>query len=239
MQPSFQMNDAADISSMDGLIAIKPRNEPSVGEHLLLQELTHRINNELASTIGFVRLTAARSSSDDVKVALTGVVQHISEFARIYRALQMPVVDDWIDSANYLRELCKSISRAKLQHQGIELVLLECPLQLNASRCWRLGMIVSELIANASRHAFGGRGGGKIEVELINHGSFVECTVTDNGSGLANGGPGQGLKIIRSLVHDLHGTIDHRFGAMGTTAKLCFPLLGEWRIHDAVSDNHR
>jgi two-component sensor histidine kinase len=223
MQPL--LSGTLDRSSMDHLIAIKPCNEPSVGEHLLLQELTHRINNELASTIGFVRLTAARSSSEDVKVALTGVVQHISEFAGIYRALQMPVVDDWIDSANYLRELCKSISRAKLQHQGIELVLVECPLELNASRCWRLGMIVSELIANASRHAFGGRGG-KIEVELINHGSFVECTVTDNGSGSSNGRPGQGLKIIRSLVHDLHGTIDHRFGTMGTSAKLCFPLLG-------------
>jgi hypothetical protein len=36
-----------------------------------------------------------------------------------------------------------------LRHEGIELVSIECPLQLNASRCWRLGMIVSELIANA------------------------------------------------------------------------------------------
>jgi two-component sensor histidine kinase len=225
MQPLLKLNEAADISSMDGLMAIRSRNEPPVGEHLLLQELTHRINNELASTIGLVRLTAAQSSSDDVKLALSGVVEHISEFARIYRALQMPVADGWTDAANYLRELCQSISRAKLQHKGIELVLVECPLLLNASRCWRLGMIVSELIANASRHAFGGSGG-KIEVELINHGSYVECTVTDNGSGSASARPGQGLKIIRSLVYDLHGTIDHRFGTMGTSAKLCFPLLG-------------
>jgi two-component sensor histidine kinase len=214
------------LNRMDHLIMIKSCNEPQVGEHLLLQELTHRINNELASTIGFVRLTAAHSSSDDVKVALTGVVQHISEFARIYRALQMPVTDGWIDSANYLRELCQSISRAKLQHKGIELILVECPLLLTSSQCWRLGMIVSELIGNASRHAFGG-GGGKIAVELVNHGSFVECSVTDNGSGSASGRPGQGLKIIRSLVGDLHGTIDHRFGTMGTSAKLCFPLLDE------------
>jgi two-component sensor histidine kinase len=224
MQPL--LNETSDRSSVEHLMAMKSCNEPPAGEHLLLQELTHRINNELASTIGFVRLTAAQSSSDDVKFALTGVVQHISEFARIYRALQMPVADGWIDAANYLRELCQSISRAKLQHQGIELVLIECPLKLSASRCWRLGMIVSELIANASRHAFGG-GGGKIEVELFNDGSFVECTVTDNGSGSADARPGQGLKIIRSLAHDLHGTIDHRFETMGTSAKLHFPLVGE------------
>jgi two-component sensor histidine kinase len=193
------------------------------GEPLLLQELTHRINNELAATIGFVRLTAAQSASDDVKVALAGVIQHVSDTARIYRALQMPVTDDWIDAAAYLRELCRSISRAKLQHNCIELALIEAPLQLNAARCWRLGMIVSELITNASRHAFCG-GGGKIRVELVNRDAWAQCTVSDDGSGSRNSKPGQGLKIIRSLVHDLHGTIDHRFAATGTTATLRFPL---------------
>jgi two-component sensor histidine kinase len=88
-------------------------DEPLFGEHLLLRELTHRINNELAATIGFVSLSAARSGDDDVKVALAGVIQHITDSARIYRALQMPADDDWIDATAYLGELCRSISRAK------------------------------------------------------------------------------------------------------------------------------
>jgi len=192
-------------------------------EALLLQELTHRINNELAATIGFVRLTAAQSASDDVKVALAGVIEHVSDSARIYRALQMPVGDHWIDATAHLRELCQSISRAKLRHNAIGLALIEAPLQLKAARCWRLGMIVSELITNASRHAFGG-GGGNIQVELVTRDAWAQCTVTDDGSGSRNIKPGQGLKIIRSLVHDLHGTIDHRFGTTGTTAALRFPL---------------
>jgi two-component sensor histidine kinase len=199
-----------------------PYHEPLFRDYLLLRELTHRINNELTSTIGFVSLTAARSTNDDVKIALAAVIEHIHDFARIYRALQMPAEDHWIDSAGPLRELCQSISRAKLQHKGIELVFVECPLKLSASRCWLLGMIVSELIANASRHAFRD-GGGRIQVELLNRGPFVECTVTDNGSGSENIKPGQGIKIIRSLVHGLHGTIDHRSGAMGTRATLSFP----------------
>jgi two-component sensor histidine kinase len=192
-------------------------------EALLLQELTHRINNELAATIGFVRLTAAQSASDDVKVALAGVIEHVSDSARIYRALQMPIADHWIDATAHLRELCQSISRAKLRHKAIELTLIESPLQLKAARCWRLGMIVSELITNASRHAFGA-GGGSIQVELVTRDAWAQCTVTDDGSGSRNIRPGQGLKIIGSLVQDLRGTIDHRFGAAGTTATLRFPL---------------
>jgi two-component sensor histidine kinase len=200
---------------------------PHFEEHLLLRELTHRINNELASTIGFVSVTAMRSGNHDVKVALEGVVQYLHNYAGIYRALQMPSGDERIDAASHLRALCQSISRAKLQHRGIELEFIERPLQLNASRCWRLGMIVSELIGNASRHAFcEGGGSRKIQVALVAHETEVECVVSDNGSGAAHNKPGQGLKIIRSLVHELGGAIDHRFGPTGTTATLCFPLLG-------------
>jgi two-component sensor histidine kinase len=212
-----------DGSSARHLREIGSRDE-GVEEHLLLQELTHRINNELAATIGFVTLTAAKSGSDEVKLALAGVIQHVNDFARVYRALQVPASDDWIDAARYLRELCLSISRAKLQHRDIELALSESPLQLHASRCWRLGMIVSELIANASRHAFGG-GGGKIHVELLNRGAFVECSVSDNGSGLEGVRPGRGFKISQSLAQGLDGKIGYRFGPQGTSATLSFPLV--------------
>ena len=204
-------------------IEIGACDEPASGEYLLLRELMHRMNNELAATIGFASLSAARSGNDDVKMALAGVIQQVTDSARVYRALQMPVDDGWMDAAAYLRELCQSISRAKLQHRGIELVLIECPLQLNASRCWRLGMIVSELIANASRHAFRD-GGGKIQVELINRETSVECIVMDDGSGSENIRPGQGMKIIRSLVAELRGTINHRSGTKGTSAILAFQL---------------
>jgi len=220
---SPEMNHNPGTSNIHNSVTIIPCDETPIGDTLLLRELTHRINNELASTIGFVSAVAAHSANDDVKVALASVIDHIHDFARIYRALQMPVADHKVDSAGHLRELCKSISRAKLQHKGIELVFVECALDLSASRCWRLGMIVSELIANASRHGFRDRSG-KIQVKILNRGTSVECTVTDNGCGSANMKPGQGIEIIRSLVRGLHGTIDHRSGSMGTQAILSFPI---------------
>jgi two-component sensor histidine kinase len=193
------------------------------GDLLLVQEMAHRINNELTSTISFVSLTAARSVNGDVKVALAGVLEHLFDHARIYRALQMPTANRWIDAAAYLRELCQAISRSKLQHRGIELVLVEHPLQLSSTQCWRLGLIVSELITNSCRHAFAG-GGGSIRVELEKRGRRVECRVTDDGSGAENIRPGQGLKIIQNLARGLNGEIDHRFGDNGVAAIVSFPI---------------
>ena len=149
----------------------------------------------------------------------------------------MPMTDDGIDAAVYLSDLCRSLSDAKLRHKGVELTFIECPLKLNAIRCWRLGMIVSELIADASRHAFY-RGGGKVQVELTNRDDFVRCTVADNGSGLKDSAPGRGLKILQSLVRDLDGTIDHSSDARGTRITLSFPLC-ETDLGDLLAVDHR
>jgi two-component sensor histidine kinase len=197
---------------------------PSFAEDLLLREMTHRINNELASTIGFVSISASRSNNCEVKVALAGVMEHLHNHARVYRALQMPPADQWIDAAKYLSDLCQSISHSKLQYRGIELVFVERPLQLRGAQCWRLAMIVSELITNALRHAFG-ESGGIIRVDLLKRGSSVECSVTDNGSGSENAQLGQGLRIVRSLAQSLQGSIDQRFGTGGTIAILSFPII--------------
>jgi two-component sensor histidine kinase len=206
-------------------------------EFLLLREITHRINNELTSTISLISLTAARSDNRDVKAALTGVIEHLYDHARIYRALQMPTADRWIDATGYLRELCQSISRAKLQHNGIELLLVEHPIRLSSVQCWRLGMIVSEFITNSCKHAFTEKGG-SIRIELKMRGTDAECRVTDDGSSSEIVRSGHGLKIVRQLALALNGDIDLRFGEEGAIAIMSFPIAnpgqGSQRIAAAM-----
>jgi two-component sensor histidine kinase len=205
--------------------------EANSSEFLLLREMAHRINNELTSTISVVTCTALRSNNREVKVALGEVIEHLHDHARVYRALQMPTTDRRIDAAAYLRELCQSISRARLRHKSIELLLIENSLHLGSVQCWKLGLIVAELITNASRHAFA-TGGGTIRIELKRQGSRAECRVTDNGSGPKNIRQnirqnirhGQGLGIIRELAGGLDGKFEQRFGAGGAVAVVSFPI---------------
>jgi two-component sensor histidine kinase len=110
-----------------------------------------------------------------------------------------------------------------LDRRDIELVLVEYPLHMRSEQCWRLGMIVSELITNSARHAFGDRGG-TIRVELSGSGPFAECCVTDNGSSRGCHRPGRGLQIIDALAKELNGEIVHRFGTEGAQSRLIFPL---------------
>jgi two-component sensor histidine kinase len=189
---------------------------------LLLDELNHRIINDFASLIAIVSRASAASGSDEVKRALGGVAQLLHHYAQLHRALRPPAREARVNAEGYLSELCRSVSRSKLDHMNIDLVLAAPPLLLESGQCWRLGMIVSELITNAARHAFAGRPG-EIRVELFRAGAFVKCTVCDNGSAPVHLQPGRGLRIVEELSKALDGRFEHRSALTGTTSVLIFP----------------
>jgi two-component sensor histidine kinase len=138
----------------------------------------------------------------------------------------MPTCSTVINASDYVRALCQSIKRARLDSRDIELVLVEYPLRMPSERCWKLGMIVSALITSSARHAFGGRGG-TIRVELSGSGPLAKCCVMDNGSSRSCSRPGEGLRIVEALAKELNGKIAHRFGPEGAQSILVFPISGE------------
>lgn len=192
-------------------------------DHLLIRELAHRINNEFASVIGRASLVAARSTNAEVRQAMSDMTRLLHHCADVHRALAMPTHSTIIDASDYIRILCQSIKRARLDDKDIALELVEHPLPLRSERCWRLGLIVSELITNSMRHAFDDHGG-TIRVELSGQGPYVQCCVSDDGSSRDPRTPGQGLKIVEALAKELNGEIVHRFGADGALSILIFPI---------------
>jgi two-component sensor histidine kinase len=192
-------------------------------EHLLVGELTHRMNNEFAAAIAGVLLAAARSLNGEVKSALAEVAGRLHSYLQVNRCLQIPSQDMVIDASAHLRRLCQSISRSRLDCRGIELQFVGRPLDMNSERCWRLSMIISELIANSARHAFGD-GGGKIQIELYQRGRFVNCRVADDGKAPEKTRPGRGSAIVEGLIASLDGTINQHFGPRGVVSDVIFPV---------------
>lgn len=196
------------------------------GRDLLLAELLHRINNEYASAVSMMSCAAARSRNDEVKAALADVSDRLMAFAAVHRVLAAPTDGINIDLSAYLRDLCESISRSKLADRGITLALIERPFRMNPMRCWRLGLVVSELVTNALRHAFGDAGG-VIRVELVPSDSFVECRVSDNGRAARPMRRGRGLTIVESLVESLDGSIEYILGDQGSAVVVIVPARAD------------
>jgi len=196
--------------------------EPSLSDrYLFMYELTHRLNNEFASVISAISLTAARSRNREVRDALIGVTELLHHSADVHRALRMPENHNDIDAGTNIERLCQSLRRSKLNSLNIALLIEARPVRMPADRCWRLGMIVYELITNAARHAFAGTGG-EIRVGLGRSGSFVKCKVVDSGSAPPNIRAGRGLRIIEELVQSLDGTFIQEFGKRGSISIITF-----------------
>lgn len=200
--------------------------QSSSSERLLLNEFTHRVNNELAAAIGIAASEIARTPSDEVRCALARVRQSLENFARVLHLLSVPDVRTRVDGCAYLRSLCGAISASRLQYKGVQVLLVERPLLIDSEQCWRLGLIVSELVTNAVRHAFA-NDRGRITVDARRDESTIHCSVSDNGCGMGASCQGVGLRIIDAVLRDLRGRMQQQSGTDGATFSIAFPVADE------------
>jgi two-component sensor histidine kinase len=197
---------------------------PNPDGSLLLRELNHRIRNELTSAICAVSTKAVQSDSIDVKAALLDVVDLLHQCADVHRALHMPDQGCLTDAARYLQQLCFSITKYRLDRLAIRVLFSADDLRLEGERCWKLGLIVSELLTNAARHAQFDARHPELRVELRLAGHVVKCRVADNGSAPEPIRRGRGLAIIGELASSLGGRVHTSSAAEGSSFLLTFPL---------------
>ncbi len=188
---------------------------PNPDGSLLLRELNHRIKNELTSAIYAVSAKAVQSDSAAVKAALLDVVDLLHQCADVHRALNMPDQARLTDAARYLQQLCFSITKYRLDRLAIRVLFSADDLRLEGERCWKLGLIVSELLTG--RHP-------ELRVELMLAGNVVKCGVSDNGSAPEPIRRGRGLTIIGELASSLGGRVHTSCAAEGSSFLLTFPL---------------
>jgi two-component sensor histidine kinase len=197
---------------------------PKSDGSLLLRELNHRIGNDLTSAICVVSSKAVHSDSVAVKTALLDVADLLHHCADVHRALRMPDQGRLTDAARYLQQLCLSVTKYQLDRLAIRVLFSTDELRLEGERCWKVGLIVSELLTNVARHAkFDGRRP-ELRVELMLSGNVVKCKVSDNGSAPEPVRRGRGLTIVGELASSLGGGVHTSCVAEGSYFLLTFPL---------------
>jgi two-component sensor histidine kinase len=189
---------------------------------LFVAEIEHRVVNEYTQAVAFISASAMLSNSLEVKAVLNGAAEQLRGFASVHRALQAEFSNAPIDLAQYLHGLCDALSCAMLARREINLTLIEREVELEATRCWRVGLIVFELNMNATRHAFAGEGG-SISIEIMADEDQVLCSVSDDGKDLSDFSPGRGSHIIDAIASELDGNLTRRRRLCETTVLLTFP----------------
>jgi two-component sensor histidine kinase len=197
---------------------------PNPDGSLLLRELDHRIKNELTSAIYAVSAKAVQSDSVAVKAALLDVVDVLHQWADVHRALCMPDQGRLTDAARYLQQLCFAVTKYRLDCLAIRVLFSADNLKLEGERCWKLGLIVSELLTNVARHVQFDVKHPELRVRLMLAGNVVKCGVSDNGSAPEPIRRGRGLTIVGELASSLGGHVHTSCAAEGSSFLLTFPL---------------
>jgi two-component sensor histidine kinase len=190
---------------------------------LVVEEISHRVANEDAGAIAAINFEATHIADADARAALRRTTDKLHAFAEAHRALQAPAAAGDMCLGDYLDRVCAALSEASLRERSVKLILVEDVVMLAARRCWRVALIIAELISNSVQHGFKASGG-MIVVEVRQVGSEVVCVVADNSGGCTpNPPPSRGRRIVERLARELSGDIQWFFGPKGVTATLAFP----------------
>ena len=198
-------------------------NPKAGGSLMLVEEISHRVLNEYTRAISAISLAAARSTDPGARLTLKEAADELRAYAEAHRVLQAPRMAEMLDLGSYLERICTAMSASTLSASGVRLTLIQNEVSLSADRCWRVGLIVSELITNAARHGLRW-GGGDIVVEVTANADKAFCRVDDNGRSNARPTMGRGRTLIDGLAEDLGGYAEWFFGVNGVSVLLHVPL---------------
>jgi two-component sensor histidine kinase len=194
-----------------------------VNEFFLLREMNHRLANTLAVLTSMLRRDFSLSASPILQEALARFETRIVAFSDLHRSLMIGAADDRISAQYYVENLCKALSKALLEPLGVRCEVSADTGDLSGERCELLGLVIAELVINATKHAFGEGTEGRIRVDLARKVDSWLCVVSDNGNGSKAGTPGVGSKIVNQLVRALGGGFSTKSGRNGTTVMVIFP----------------
>lgn len=193
---------------------------------LLLREADHRVKNSLQLVASLLALQRSRLSDPGAVAALDDAIARVQSVAETHRALNQSRDLRTVGLADMLGGLCSQLSQLA---GGATSLTCSAPtdLELDAERALPLGLIVSELVTNAIRHAYPDQDGGVVRVTATVEGEFVTIRCADEGVGThptTAGGRRLGASIVTALTRQIGGTLDVAgVPGKGTVATLRLP----------------
>lgn len=180
---------------------------------VLLSEVRHRVANSLQLVSSLLLQTARRSDSSKARDSLTDAHHRVMSVAALERQLSTSAEDDQnVDLGTYFNGLCDNIAASLIDDKkSVKLAVTGGGL-VTSRVSISLGLIVTELVINALKHAFPAGRSGRIEISYQTHGPNWTLSVSDDGIGMPIDRPairtGLGTGIVDALARQLRATVD-------------------------------
>jgi two-component sensor histidine kinase len=207
----------------DARVAERLKDDLLREKAILYQELQHRVANSLQIIASVLMQSARRIPSEQTRSYLYDAHSRVMSVA----ALQSQLVASRVGEVHlraYFTELCQSIGASMIHdHDKLKLQVEADDSVALADASVSLGLIVTELVINALKHAFPQNRGGAILVSYKSRASDWTLSVRDDGVGIPVGQPpskGLGTSIVEALAKQLHATVETSDAKPGTRVSI-------------------
>jgi PAS domain S-box-containing protein len=177
----------------------------------LFRELQHRTMNTFNLLNNMIILKVLSAEAKEARLALEDIAVRIQSLSELYSLLHDSDAHGNISLKDYIPRLVSSISTLS---GSIKLVTEVDNVHVSFKNATTLGLIVTELATNSTKHAFPDGRSGHVSISIKRHDDNITIEVRDNGVGLPDGfDPVQtesmGLRLVKDMVDQLQGTLEY------------------------------
>lgn len=179
---------------------------------ILLQEVQHRVANSLQIIASVLMQSARRVQSEEARGHLNNAHHRVMSIATLQRQLSSSS-DGRVELRPYLTQLCRSLAASMIADPDrLTLQVTVDDSVVEAGVSVSLGLIMTELVINALKHAFPGDRTGGVVINYRSSQDGWMLSVVDDGVGIPTGSDapkaGLGSGIVEALVKNLGGEIE-------------------------------
>jgi chemotaxis protein methyltransferase CheR len=191
---------------------------------VLLEELQHRVGNSLQIIAAIILMKSRMVTSEETRLQLQDAHKRVMSVAAVQKHLHATGATGPVEMAPYLTQLCDSLKTSMIgDYRPTTLKVISDSGAVTSREAISLGLIVTELILNALKHAFtDDRTEREIAVGFAIAGTNWKLSVADNGIGapvgvFAQAKSGLGTSIVNALAQQLEARVDVVSGPQGTS----------------------
>lgn len=191
------------------LVDVSERKQAETQQRILLDELNHRVKNNMMMLKSLLSVAARTSKSSEARTVLDEATKRVAAMAAAQRVLY-----DTPDAVNFgagpfLGAVCETARQ--MFPPAVQLVCEADPIQLPNDIAMPLALIINELLINAVKYGLPGIGQGSIRVSIRRSGGGISLVVEDEGPGFELSSvrsSSSGLRLVEGLVRQIGGTFE-------------------------------
>ena len=195
------------VGGINMLVDVSERKQAETQQRVLLNELNHRVKNNMQMLQSLLSTASRQSRNDEAKAILDGASGRIGAMAAAQRVLYDTPDATKFSASDFIGSVCQTVQQTF--QSNVKITCKAVPGELPNDIAMPLALIINELSTNAVKHGASGQAKAEIRISLTREADTYALTVEDDGPGFdleAVRHSSSGLRLVEGLARQVRAT---------------------------------